>query len=79
MDDVRWLIVRRSATGSAIDDPQDPFALTQFAAMSDAVDHFNTIGGDMKKRLMSAPDGRVLVIALKKADQPPARRHASSR
>lgn len=75
MDDTRWLVIRRAAAGSTIQDPNDPFLLNQFDGMSNAIDHYPAMSVDMKARLMTAPDGRVLVIALKTPEPPPARRH----
>jgi hypothetical protein len=73
MNDTRWLIVRRLAAGTAIDTSNDPFNLEQFDAVNDAVQRFAKIDQDHRPMLMTAPDGRVLVIALR---QPEPKRRA---
>jgi hypothetical protein len=74
LNDSRWLIVRRMAAGSAIDTTDDPFALEQFDHVTNAAARFATLDGDHRPMLLTAPDGQVLVIALK---QPEPRRHAA--
>jgi len=69
MADGRWLIVRRFAAGSAIPDQKDPFQLNQYDKMNTAVDHYSAISSDMRPQLMTAPDGQILVIALKEREQ----------
>jgi hypothetical protein len=69
--DTRWLILRRFAAGAAIDTSNDPFQLHQFDGMDGAVSHYSTIAHERRPMLLTAPDGQVLVIALK---QPEARR-----
>lgn len=67
MSDGRWLIVRRLAAGAAIDSG-DPFRLEQFDGMTDAVQRFSAFASDHKPMLMTAPDGHVLVMALRQAE-----------
>jgi hypothetical protein len=74
LNDGRWLIVHRLAAGAAIDSG-DPFALEQFDGMSDAVQRFSEFGSDHKPMLMTAPDGHVLVMALRQVE--PRRRAAT--
>lgn len=73
MNDGRWVIVQRFTAGSAINVTNDPFELTQFDGMDGAVARFSAAGHDRHPLLMTAPDGQVLVIALK---QPEPRRRA---
>jgi hypothetical protein len=75
MSDGRWLIVRRFAAGAAIDSGGDIFQIDQFDGMSDAVRRFSGFSTDHKPMLMTAPDGRFLVIALR---QPEPRRRAAA-
>jgi hypothetical protein len=75
MNDGRWLIVRRFAAGAAIDSGGDTFRLDQFDGMSDAVQYYNGFSTDHKPMLMTTPDGRFLVIALR---QPEPRRRAAA-
>ena len=73
LDDLRWLIVRRNASGAAVAPSDDPFGLEQFDRFSDAADRYSTIEAARHPILMNAPDGTVLVIALR---EPPVRRRA---
>lgn len=75
MDDARWLIVRRFAAGGAIDVSDDPFELQQYAAMEGAVTHYSGLSHDRHGMMLTAPDGQILVIALK---QPELKRRAAS-
>jgi hypothetical protein len=74
MSDGRWLVVRRFAAGGAVQDQNDPFQLDQYDGMAAAVDHYGAISTDMRPQLMTAPDGQVLVIALKAPEQSIGRR-----
>jgi hypothetical protein len=73
MSDGRWLVVRRFASGAAINVSDDPFELSQFDAMDGAVSRFAACSRDRHPMLLTAPDGQVLVISLK---QPEPRRRA---
>ncbi|HEX3577171.1 MAG TPA: hypothetical protein VHY33_01300 [Thermoanaerobaculia bacterium] len=74
MADGRWLVIRRLAAGAAIQDEKDPFQLIQYDKMTAAVDHYSAMSSDMRPQLMTAPDGQVLVIALKAPEQSIGRR-----
>ncbi|MEA2325624.1 MAG: hypothetical protein QOE68_583 [Thermoanaerobaculia bacterium] len=76
IDDSRWLVVRRFAAGAAIDVTDDSFELKQFDGMDGAVAHYSLMPRERHPMLMTAPDGQVLVIAMK---QPEPRRRAISR
>jgi hypothetical protein len=76
VDDERWIVVRRFVAGAAAEDPNDPFHLDAFEHMDDAVTKYAGFTSDYKPMLTTAPDGRVLVIALRQPD-PPKRRTAS--
>lgn len=69
MADGRWLVLRRFVAGSAFQDQNDPFRLNQFGSVSSAVDHYTGISSEMRPQLMTAPDGQILVIALKEREQ----------
>jgi hypothetical protein len=77
MNDGRWLVVRRLASGAAAADPTDPFQLEQFDGMTDGAARFAAIGHDSSPLLITAPDGHVLVMSLKPASEP--RRRAAGR
>ena len=74
--DHRWLLVRRFAAGGAIQDPNDSFRIQQFDGMDGAVGCYRGLGTDMRPLLMTAPDGQVLVIALRQSEPAPPKRHA---
>jgi hypothetical protein len=74
MNDGRWLVVRRFAAGAAIDSG-DTFRIEQFDGMADAVQRFTALTPDHRPMLMTAPDGQVLVMALR---QPEPRRRAAA-
>ena len=74
MEDARWLIVRRFASGAAIDVNDDSFQIRQFDGMDGAVTHYSTVPRDRHPMLMTAPDGQILVISMK---QPEPRRRAT--
>ncbi len=65
IDDTRWLIVRRVASGSFSDNGNDPYRLEQFDGFDTAAIRFSAIGADFKPVIMTAPDGKVLVMALR--------------
>jgi hypothetical protein len=69
MSDGRWLVLRRFVAGAAIEDQNDPFQLHQFGSVNSAVDHYTSMSTDMRPQLLTAPDGQVLVIALKEPEQ----------
>ncbi len=75
MDDSRWLIVRRFVSGSAIESSNDPFQIDQFDGIDGAMARFTTLAHDRRPMLFTAPDGQVLVIALK---QPEPKRRAAT-
>jgi hypothetical protein len=74
LSDKRWLILRRFAAGAAIDVGNDPFQLLQFDGLDGAMPHYAGIARDRRPVLMTAPDGQVLVIALKQPEPSQPRR-----
>lgn len=75
IDDLRWLIVRRMASGVSVPPSDDPFVLEQFDHFSDAADRYSAMDTTRHPMLLNAPDGTVLVIALRDA---PVRRRAGA-
>src|SRR5436305_7541467 len=55
MNDGRWLVVRRLASGAAAVDPADPFQLEQFDGMADGAARFAAIPHDSSPALTTAP------------------------
>lgn len=68
MDDTRWLIVRRVAGGSFGDSNDDPFRLEQFDGFDSAATRFAGIATVFKPMILTAPDGKVLVMSLRTAE-----------
>lgn len=70
MNDGRWIVIRRFASGAAAADPADPFQIEQFDGMTDGAARFAAITRDATPLLITAPDGRVLVMSLKPGSAP---------
>lgn len=75
IDDTRWLVVRRVASGSFVDTAGDPYRLEQFDGFDTAAIRFGGMGADFKPVIMTAPDGKVLVMSLRTPE--PKRRAVS--
>ena len=75
IDDTRWLVVRRVASGSFSNSTDDPFRLEQFDGFPSAAFCFTGISSDFKPMIVTAPDGKVLVMSLRSAE---AKRRAVS-
>ena len=65
IDDTRWLVLRRAPSGAAIADPLEPFTVEQFDGMTEASARFMVIDRGYKPILMSAPDGKIIVVSMK--------------
>jgi hypothetical protein len=78
LDDHRWLVLRRFAAGAAIEVTDGAFQLKQFDGMDGALPHYSGITHDRRPMLLTAPDGQVLVIALKQPEPPQPRRRPVS-
>jgi hypothetical protein len=74
LTDARWLMVRRVSAGAFIDNAGDPFQLEQFDGMKNAVTRYGEYTTEHHPMLLTAPDGQVLVLALK---NPEPKRRAS--
>lgn len=73
IEGTRWLVIRRSASGAAAIDPNEPFTLSQFDTMTAGVASYGAIAAELRPMLMTSPDGRVLVLSLKELPQPKRR------
>jgi hypothetical protein len=62
-DDFKWAVVRRVAAGSAAVSPDAPFRVEAFDSASDATARFEGLGHDFEPIMLSAPDGKFLVLA----------------
>ena len=72
-----WVVVRRVVSGSATTTPEDPFAVTSYAVMNDAITGFTAADPDTFPLLLTAMDGSTLVVKLRQAA--PGRRRVASR
>ena len=62
-DDFKWVVLRRIVTGSAILPADAPFRITMFDGAPEAMANFGSIDHDFEPMVLSAPDGKFLVIA----------------
>jgi hypothetical protein len=60
-----WIIVRQVVAGSAAQPPDDPYQLETFDGFSAAAARFGTLDNTMRPQIMSAPDGKMLVLSLR--------------
>jgi hypothetical protein len=65
INDTRWLVVRRLASGSFTNTIDDPYRLEQFDGFDSAANRFSAMTVDFKPVIMTAPDGKVLVMSLR--------------
>ena len=73
--DVKWVVLQRVASGSAISN--DPtFTLETFDGFDDASIRYNTVAPDLKPMIMSVTDGKFVVVARR---VPEPRRRAVAR
>src|ERR1700682_2327681 len=71
------VVIRRVVAGSVTAVPEDPFAVTSYTAMNDAIAGFVAADPNTFPLLMTAMDGSTLLVKLR---QPaPGRRRAASR
>ena len=61
--DYTWVVLRRVPTGSAIISPDAPYKVDGFDSLPVASAHFAAIHGDLNPILVTAPDGRILLVA----------------
>jgi hypothetical protein len=61
-DDFKWVVVRRVVAGSATVAPDAPFRLESFDGVSDAMSRFDSIDRQFEPMLLTAPDGKFLVV-----------------
>jgi hypothetical protein len=77
-DATRWLVIRRVVGGSYTDDGKDAHQLEQFDGASSAIARLSAIDSARSPLIVTAPDGRYLVISLREpatAVKPHASRH----
>lgn len=74
INDPRWLVVHRIASGTGVPPVDDTFEIQAFDDMPTASARFLNMPHAAQPMLMTAPDGSVLVIGLRNAE--PKRRAA---
>ena len=74
-DDFKWVVVRRVAAGAATVSPDAPFRVEAFDGASVAMARFDGLGHDFEPIMLTAPDGKFLVVARSTAAS--ARRRAA--
>lgn len=72
----QWLVVRRVVGGAYVDDGTDPHQLEEFDRAGSALARASSLNADRRPMMLTAPDGRFVVIALREnAVKPRAARH----
>jgi hypothetical protein len=61
--DYAWVILRRVVVGSAIVSPDAPFRVDGFDSLAVASSHYYSVDRELQPILLTAPDGKVLVVA----------------
>lgn len=61
-DDLKWIVVRRVPAGSAYVPPDAPFQLETFDGASAATARFSALDQQAQPMMLTAPDGKFLVI-----------------
>jgi hypothetical protein len=62
-EDFKWVVVRRVAAGSAVVSPDAPFRVESFDGVYDAMARFDGLVHDFEPMMLTAPDGKFLVVA----------------
>jgi hypothetical protein len=67
--DFTWIVLRRVAAGSSIIVPNPPFTVSTFDSLTDAASHFYTLDAALHPILVTATDGKVLVVVRASSDR----------
>ena len=70
--DYHWVVLRRVASGSAMASP-NTFKVDGFDTLAEGVNRFQTTDHDLQPILVTAPDGKVLVVARLEPEKPRTR------
>lgn len=62
-----WIVVRQIVSGSGAESPDDPYQLDSFDGLAAAAARFSSLDTSMKPQLLTAPDGKLLVLSLRSA------------
>jgi hypothetical protein len=69
-----WIVVRQVVSGSFTGSADDPYQLDSFDGFDAAAARFNSLDGVMRPQIITAPDGKLLVLSLRNA--PSAKKRA---
>lgn len=61
--DYTWVVLRRIVGGSVIASPDAPFRVDGYSTISEATSHYSAIDPTLQPMLVTAVDGKTLVIA----------------
>jgi len=67
----KWVVLRRVVSGSAAISPDNPFQVESFSGASDGAQNYASIASDHMPVMVTATDGKTLVVHLKEAELPP--------
>jgi hypothetical protein len=62
-DDFKWVVIKRVVAGSSVVSSDAPFKLDTFEAMDSAFSRYAIISRDLQPLVVTAPDGKVLLIS----------------
>ena len=65
--DAQWLVLRRVASGTEVV-ADSSFTLDSFEGIGDAMTRYNGIDATLRPIMLSAPDGKILVVARRPPD-----------
>jgi hypothetical protein len=61
--DFHWVVLKRIASGGAIVSPDAPFKVDGFDLFADGVAKYSAMSSDVQPLLITAPDGKTLVVS----------------
>jgi len=71
--DFHWIVLKRIAAGSAVVSPDSPLVVDGFDALKDGVTKFTATDHELQPVLITAPDGKTLVVARIAPEKPRSR------
>ena len=71
-----WVILRRVEEGSLYIPETEAFGCDVYAQIADATSHYSAMEGCRKGMMLTVPDGRSVVVALRQCDGSGTRRRA---
>lgn len=75
--DFEWVVIRRIPSGGYAESPDLPFTVEEFDGMPAAYSRYVSVDSTLKPLLLTAPDGKILVLSRKQAE--PKRRAVTHR